>query len=104
MSVNGIQKNVASKVSTASHCRCGLPGPCRLCDFYAHKKFVLETVAEVKLHNKKLIELEKDQKPINDALAAIERMNYTCSTTFLTKILETLLPLNEELNRTTKLY
>ena len=104
MYVKDIQENVASKVSTASHCRCGLPGPCRLCDFYAHKKFVLETVAEVKLHNKKLIELEKDQKPINDALATIERMNYTCSTTFLTKILETLLPLNEELNRTTKLY
>lgn len=104
MSVNDIQENVASKVYTAYYCICGLPGRCRLCDFNAHKRVVLETVAEVKSHNKKLIELKKDQKPITDALATIERMNYTCSTTFLTKILETLLPLNEELNRTTKLY
>ena len=104
MCVKDLQQNVVSKVYTASHCRCGLPGPCRLCDFYAHRRFVLETVAEVKLHNEKLIELEEDQKPITDAIDTIERMNYTCSTTYFTKILETLLPLNKELNRKTKLY
>lgn len=104
MTVKGIKEKVGSKVPKTYYCRCGSPGSCNFCDFYAHRRVVLDALNEFELHQGKLIELNEDLSSIDEAITTIEIMDCPCATTYFTQILETLIPLNSALNTRTDLY